>query len=180
MELTRDDCSRVTEGLTIMADLFRDPLSEAQIESYWTILQPELSLDEWDYAFNAALKRTTFPRVPLPGVLIKYGLQYRAMATAVENAMHADRRSTRLLTARDTSLDLMSRAEVRAIIDRIWPSEIIPSMPAPIASECEDDYGRVIYLSGRTARQEAERKELLRAQVQRSIAPAQEGEPGAY
>lgn len=181
MEPTEAVFCRVTQDLITLADLFRDSLSETQMDSYWAILQPELSLDEWDYAYRAALKRTTFLRVPLPAVLIAYGLEYRAMASAVEDALHAAerqvQRTTRLLPMRDTSLDMMSRAEVHAIIDRIWPGEILQSMPAPLASESTDEGGKVLYLSGRTPAQEAARKEHLRSQVR--LSQEQDGGSGA-
>ncbi len=143
------------------------------MERYWTLLQPKLSLEEWNYASHAALTRTRFPSVPLPSVLIEYGLEYRAKVEAEVDAAIADaeryaRRMQPRLPARDTSQDALSQREAQAILDRFWPGGMLPRMPAANRHEVATDTGVPLYDSGRTAAEEQARKDLLRFQVQRS------------
>ena len=92
------------------------------------------------------------------------------MATAVDDAIAEDerkcRRATRLLPSRDLSQDRLSQAEVQALLNKLWPGEIVSSMPGASSEVVEADNGTVLYDSKRTAAEEQARKALLRVQVQ--------------
>ena len=160
----------MTELLRV-ADLFRDPLSESQMETYWSVLQPEITLEEWHYACQTVMRREHFPKVPLPAVFLDYALEYRAQLAQLERDIQQAQRAARGLPARDMSQDDLSQAEVQAILARIWPGEILPSMPEQGGESVETDNGSVLYDSGRTAAEEQARKAYLRTQVQSSREP---------
>jgi hypothetical protein len=63
-----------------MALIFCDDVSRERQMLYWRVLHEQVSIDEWEYACQQAMRRETFHKVPLPGQLLDYVREYRQQA----------------------------------------------------------------------------------------------------
>jgi hypothetical protein len=65
-------------SLNALGVMFSDEISKPRQRLYWEALKDIITLEEWNYATLAAIRRETFHKVPLPARLMEYVDEYRA------------------------------------------------------------------------------------------------------
>lgn len=111
--MSPDQLPKFLACLNSMAELCRDEMSELRQTTYWELLSPLLSIEEWEYACKQAMLSETFHSVPMPATLVVYGKELR---------IHKKQGST-IPESRMLREDPIQLEEVRRLIQSIWPDQ---------------------------------------------------------
>ena len=100
---------RFFQALMTMSEFFGDELSELRQRTYWTLLHPQVTIEEWEDACLQAMTHETFHKVPLVARLLAYVQAFRQSRVMEEQIAQA------LLTAGSTEATAQHRAEREAV-----------------------------------------------------------------
>ena len=119
--MTPEDNTVFFRTLSSMGLLFSDEMTKPRQKLYWDLMQ-DVTIEEWLYACEQAMRRETFHKVPLPAHLLDYVREYRKntrqsfMREERADGSHTD---AQLLQLREP---LVCAENVRRLIRTIWPA----------------------------------------------------------
>lgn len=122
-ELGREYVARFFQSLVNMAIMFTDELSRQRQMLYWDEMHETVSIEEWEYACDEALRRHNFHKLPLPEQLRGYALEYRREKQQRQDRIDAEKRLLLNPPRQGSGDPEENRRNVAALIASVWPGE---------------------------------------------------------